>query len=98
MPFLMKSNGMTMVSEKDSSTPNSYLISIFLTSIYCLATLASNSIQLPPAARELDKELRAILKTKDEAIRAQKYEFRLTGRTRGAPAYCSQVPANGYYT
>ena len=30
--------------------------------------------QLPPAARELDKELRAILKTKDEAIRAQKYE------------------------
>nr|YP_010338402.1 Clp protease ATP binding subunit [Bangia atropurpurea]UNJ18352.1 Clp protease ATP binding subunit [Bangia atropurpurea] len=30
--------------------------------------------QLPPAARELDKELRAVLKTKDEAIRAQKYE------------------------
>nr|YP_010337997.1 Clp protease ATP binding subunit [Timspurckia oligopyrenoides]UNJ17582.1 Clp protease ATP binding subunit [Timspurckia oligopyrenoides] len=30
--------------------------------------------QLPPAARELDKELRGILKTKDEAIRAQKYE------------------------
>ena len=30
--------------------------------------------QLPPAARELDKELRSILKTKDEAIRAQKYE------------------------
>lgn len=30
--------------------------------------------QLPPAARELDKELRTVLKTKDEAIRAQKYE------------------------
>ena len=30
--------------------------------------------QLPPAARELDKELRKILKIKDEAIRAQKYE------------------------
>lgn len=30
--------------------------------------------QLPPAARELDKELRSVLKTKDEAIRAQKYE------------------------
>nr|YP_008965643.1 ATP-dependent Clp protease ATP-binding subunit clpA homolog [Porphyridium purpureum]BAO23619.1 ATP-dependent Clp protease ATP-binding subunit clpA homolog [Porphyridium purpureum] len=30
--------------------------------------------QLPPAARDLDKELRAVLKTKDEAIRAQKYE------------------------
>nr|YP_009395462.1 Clp protease ATP binding subunit [Polysiphonia infestans]ARW64442.1 Clp protease ATP binding subunit [Polysiphonia infestans] len=30
--------------------------------------------QLPPAARELDRELRAVLKTKDEAIRAQKYE------------------------
>nr|ARO91349.1 ATP-dependent Clp protease ATP-binding subunit [Rhodochaete parvula] len=30
--------------------------------------------QLPPAARELDKELRKILKTKDEAIRSQKYE------------------------
>lgn len=30
--------------------------------------------QLPPAARELDKELRNVLKTKDEAIRAQKYE------------------------
>nr|YP_010337235.1 Clp protease ATP binding subunit [Pseudoerythrocladia kornmannii]UNJ16820.1 Clp protease ATP binding subunit [Pseudoerythrocladia kornmannii] len=30
--------------------------------------------QLPPAARELDKELRKVLKLKDEAIRAQKYE------------------------
>nr|YP_009394004.1 Clp protease ATP binding subunit [Polysiphonia sertularioides]ARW62566.1 Clp protease ATP binding subunit [Polysiphonia sertularioides] len=30
--------------------------------------------QLPPAARELDRELRSVLKTKDEAIRAQKYE------------------------
>lgn len=30
--------------------------------------------QLPPAARELDKELRSVLKIKDEAIRAQKYE------------------------
>ena len=30
--------------------------------------------QLPPAARELDKELRGVLKTKDEAIRSQKYE------------------------
>nr|QUE29260.1 ClpC [Erythrotrichia welwitschii] len=30
--------------------------------------------QLPPAARELDKELRKVLKIKDEAIRAQKYE------------------------
>mgnify|MGYP003487362267 FL=1 len=30
--------------------------------------------QLPPAARELDKELRTVLKSKDEAIRAQKYE------------------------
>nr|YP_010337042.1 Clp protease ATP binding subunit [Madagascaria erythrocladioides]QUE29071.1 ClpC [Madagascaria erythrocladioides]UNJ16627.1 Clp protease ATP binding subunit [Madagascaria erythrocladioides] len=30
--------------------------------------------QLPPAARELDKELRKVLKTKDEAIRSQKYE------------------------
>ena len=30
--------------------------------------------QLPPAARELDKELRSVLKTKDEAIRSQKYE------------------------
>ena len=30
--------------------------------------------QLPPAARELDKELRNVLKTKDEAIRSQKYE------------------------
>ncbi len=30
--------------------------------------------QLPPAARELDKELRNVLKAKDEAIRAQKYE------------------------
>ena len=24
--------------------------------------------------------------------------FRLTGRTRGAPAYCSQVSAFGYYS
>lgn len=38
--------------------------------------------QLPPAARELDKELRAILKTKDEAIRAQKYEKAEQYRTR----------------
>lgn len=30
--------------------------------------------QLPPAAKELDKELRNVLKTKDQAIRAQKYE------------------------
>nr|YP_009369862.1 ATP-dependent Clp protease ATP-binding subunit [Boldia erythrosiphon]ARO90550.1 ATP-dependent Clp protease ATP-binding subunit [Boldia erythrosiphon] len=30
--------------------------------------------QLPPAARELDKELRTVLKTKDDAIRSQKYE------------------------
>ena len=30
--------------------------------------------QLPPAAKELDKELRTVLKTKDQAIRAQKYE------------------------
>ena len=30
--------------------------------------------QLPPAARELDKELRNVLKTKDVAIRSQKYE------------------------
>nr|AIA21360.1 Clp protease ATP binding subunit [Pyropia kanakaensis] len=38
--------------------------------------------QLPPAARELDKELRAVLKTKDEAIRAQKYETAEQYRTR----------------
>nr|QCI04911.1 Clp protease ATP binding subunit [Callithamnion tetricum] len=38
--------------------------------------------QLPPAARELDKELRAVLKTKDEAIRAQKYEKAEQYRTR----------------
>lgn len=38
--------------------------------------------QLPPAARELDRELRAILKTKDEAIRAQKYEKAEQYRTR----------------
>nr|AYR06400.1 Clp protease ATP binding subunit [Rhodogorgon sp.] len=38
--------------------------------------------QLPPAARELDKELRTILKTKDEAIRAQKYEKAEQYRTR----------------
>lgn len=38
--------------------------------------------QLPPAARELDKELRSILKTKDEAIRAQKYEKAEQYRTR----------------
>ena len=30
--------------------------------------------QLPPAARELDKELREILKQKDEAVRAQDFE------------------------
>lgn len=38
--------------------------------------------QLPPAARELDKELRAVLKIKDEAIRAQKYEKAEQHRTR----------------
>nr|QCI04159.1 Clp protease ATP binding subunit [Anotrichium furcellatum] len=38
--------------------------------------------QLPPAARELDKELRSVLKTKDEAIRAQKYEKAEQYRTR----------------
>lgn len=38
--------------------------------------------QLPPAARELDKELRAVLKIKDEAIRAQKYEKAEQYRTR----------------
>nr|YP_009257613.1 ATP-dependent Clp protease ATP-binding subunit clpA-like protein [Coeloseira compressa]ANH09696.1 ATP-dependent Clp protease ATP-binding subunit clpA-like protein [Coeloseira compressa] len=38
--------------------------------------------QLPPAARELDKELRAVLKTKDEAIRAQRYEKAEQYRTR----------------
>ena len=38
--------------------------------------------QLPPAARELDRELRAVLKTKDEAIRAQKYEKAEQYRTR----------------
>ena len=38
--------------------------------------------QLPPAARELDKELRTILKIKDEAIRAQKYEKAEQYRTR----------------
>ncbi len=38
--------------------------------------------QLPPAARELDKELRIVLKTKDEAIRAQKYEKAEQYRTR----------------
>nr|YP_009397927.1 Clp protease ATP binding subunit [Sonderella linearis]ARW67113.1 Clp protease ATP binding subunit [Sonderella linearis] len=38
--------------------------------------------QLPPAARELDRELRSILKTKDEAIRAQKYEKAEQYRTR----------------
>nr|YP_009397103.1 Clp protease ATP binding subunit [Spyridia filamentosa]ARW66289.1 Clp protease ATP binding subunit [Spyridia filamentosa] len=38
--------------------------------------------QLPPAARELDKELRSLLKTKDEAIRAQKYEKAEQYRTR----------------
>nr|YP_009628596.1 Clp protease ATP binding subunit [Acrochaetium secundatum]QBX88379.1 Clp protease ATP binding subunit [Acrochaetium secundatum] len=38
--------------------------------------------QLPPAARELDKELRAVLKTKDEAIRSQKYEKAEQYRTR----------------
>nr|WDA98798.1 Clp protease ATP binding subunit [Sciadococcus taiwanensis] len=30
--------------------------------------------QLPPAARELDKELREVLKTKDEAVRSQDFE------------------------
>lgn len=38
--------------------------------------------QLPPAARELDKELRAVLKTKDEAIRSQRYEKAEQYRTR----------------
>nr|YP_009297857.1 Clp protease ATP binding subunit [Kumanoa americana]AOM67591.1 Clp protease ATP binding subunit [Kumanoa americana] len=38
--------------------------------------------QLPPAARELDKELRTVLKSKDEAIRAQKYEKAEQCRTR----------------
>jgi ATP-dependent Clp protease ATP-binding subunit ClpC len=38
--------------------------------------------QLPPAARELDKELRTVLKSKDEAIRAQKYEKAEQYRTR----------------
>nr|YP_009395869.1 Clp protease ATP binding subunit [Herposiphonia versicolor]ARW64849.1 Clp protease ATP binding subunit [Herposiphonia versicolor] len=38
--------------------------------------------QLPPAARELDRELRSVLKTKDEAIRAQKYEKAEQYRTR----------------
>nr|YP_009511750.1 Clp protease ATP binding subunit [Melanthalia intermedia]AXI97627.1 Clp protease ATP binding subunit [Melanthalia intermedia] len=38
--------------------------------------------QLPPAARELDKELRNVLKVKDEAIRAQKYEKAEQYRTR----------------
>nr|YP_009739058.1 Clp protease ATP binding subunit [Palmaria decipiens]QIC19497.1 Clp protease ATP binding subunit [Palmaria decipiens] len=38
--------------------------------------------QLPPAARELDKELRTVLKTKDEAIRAQNYEKAEQYRTR----------------
>nr|YP_009396684.1 Clp protease ATP binding subunit [Vertebrata australis]ARW65870.1 Clp protease ATP binding subunit [Vertebrata australis] len=38
--------------------------------------------QLPPAARELDKELRSVLKMKDEAIRAQKYEKAEQYRTR----------------
>nr|YP_009298054.1 Clp protease ATP binding subunit [Plocamium cartilagineum]AOM67992.1 Clp protease ATP binding subunit [Plocamium cartilagineum] len=38
--------------------------------------------QLPPAARELDKELRSVLKIKDEAIRAQKYEKAEQYRTR----------------
>jgi ATP-dependent Clp protease ATP-binding subunit ClpC len=38
--------------------------------------------QLPPAARELDKELRIVLKSKDEAIRAQKYEKAEQYRTR----------------
>ena len=38
--------------------------------------------QLPPAARELDKELRSVLKTKDEAIRSQKYEKAEQYRTR----------------
>nr|UAD88924.1 Clp protease ATP binding subunit [Gracilariopsis chorda] len=38
--------------------------------------------QLPPAARELDKELRNVLKIKDEAIRAQKYEKAEQYRTR----------------
>nr|QCI06948.1 Clp protease ATP binding subunit [Halydictyon mirabile] len=38
--------------------------------------------QLPLAARELDRELRSVLKTKDEAIRAQKYEKAELYRTR----------------
>ena len=38
--------------------------------------------QLPPAARELDRELRTVLKTKNEAIRAQKYEKAEQYRTR----------------
>nr|YP_009654448.1 Clp protease ATP binding subunit [Pleurostichidium falkenbergii]QCH39735.1 Clp protease ATP binding subunit [Pleurostichidium falkenbergii] len=38
--------------------------------------------QLPPAARELDRELRSVLKMKDEAIRAQKYEKAEQYRTR----------------
>nr|YP_009296510.1 Clp protease ATP binding subunit [Thorea hispida]AOM65445.1 Clp protease ATP binding subunit [Thorea hispida]ARX95814.1 Clp protease ATP binding subunit [Thorea hispida]UNJ79104.1 Clp protease ATP binding subunit [Thorea hispida] len=38
--------------------------------------------QLPPAARELDKELRAVLKSKDEAIRSQRYEKAEQYRTR----------------
>jgi ATP-dependent Clp protease ATP-binding subunit ClpC len=38
--------------------------------------------QLPPAARELDKELRTVLKSKDEAIRAQNYEKAEQYRTR----------------
>nr|QCI06603.1 Clp protease ATP binding subunit [Erythroglossum lusitanicum] len=38
--------------------------------------------QLPPAARELDRELRSVLKIKDEAIRAQKYEKAEQYRTR----------------
>nr|YP_009393599.1 Clp protease ATP binding subunit [Bostrychia simpliciuscula]ARW62161.1 Clp protease ATP binding subunit [Bostrychia simpliciuscula] len=38
--------------------------------------------QLPPAAKELDRELRSVLKTKDEAIRAQKYEKAEQYRTR----------------
>nr|YP_009396886.1 Clp protease ATP binding subunit [Ophidocladus simpliciusculus]ARW66072.1 Clp protease ATP binding subunit [Ophidocladus simpliciusculus] len=38
--------------------------------------------QLPPAARELDRELRSVLKMKDESIRAQKYEKAEQYRTR----------------
>merc|ERR1712084_79717 len=30
--------------------------------------------QLPPAAKELDQELRSILKSKDEAVRGQDFE------------------------